>query len=265
MMVLRALAALLLLTSAALGQNLSGTGSPVLRSYIAGYTLSNDSGTPNSVLDIAAGQAADSANTIYITLGAFTKSTAGTWVAGSAANGMGASLTVGNSTWYHVCAIINAGAADVYFDTDAACTTNAPASTTARRRIGSFLTDGSAHIVAFKQDGESFYWGAQVLDLNAVNINNTTSLNALSVPLGVKTRPMIRVGVSAATVVISSPDEPDSAPVVAGVNEDVNTNLSTGANDRYSNTSSQLRFHTNANTNVSVNTRGWIDDRGKFN
>jgi hypothetical protein len=40
--------------------NLGGVS--VLRSYIAGLTLSNDGGTPSSVLDIAAGQAADSGN-----------------------------------------------------------------------------------------------------------------------------------------------------------------------------------------------------------
>ena len=45
-------------------QNLDGTGAysvpaGAIRSYIAGLALSNDGITPNSVLDIAAGQAAD--------------------------------------------------------------------------------------------------------------------------------------------------------------------------------------------------------------
>ncbi len=32
--------------------------------------------------------------------------------------------------------------------------------TRSSRRIGSFLTDGSAHILGFVQDGDVFYWGA---------------------------------------------------------------------------------------------------------
>src|SRR3981081_2072606 len=60
--------------------NLGGVS--VLRSYIAGITLSNDGGTPSSVLDVAAGHAADSGNAVMISIGAFTKSTAGAWTSG---------------------------------------------------------------------------------------------------------------------------------------------------------------------------------------
>jgi hypothetical protein len=35
--------------------------------------------------------------------------------------------------------------------------------------------------------------------------------------------------------------------------------------DRYTNTSQQLRWHTSSNVTITAITRGWIDDRGKFN
>src|SRR5205823_4026141 len=63
-----------------------GGSGTVVRGAIAGLTLSNDGTTPNSVLDIAAGQAADSTAAVYMTLAAFTKSTGGAWTSGTGNN-----------------------------------------------------------------------------------------------------------------------------------------------------------------------------------
>src|SRR6266851_5243904 len=105
---------------------------PFLRSYLAGLIVSNDVGTPNTVLDISAGICADSTNQTYIKLGAFTN-------------------------------------------------------TTAFRRIGSFLTDGSAHILTFFQVGDWFFWKASVLDQNAQALGTVaTSYTLASVPPGVQ-------------------------------------------------------------------------------
>ena len=93
----------------------------VLNNYLGGFVLSNDIATPNSVLDVAAGMAADSTNATYIPLGAFSKSTAGAWVAGAGNHGMGNGLTVAVSTWYNVCLANNGGTSDVWFDTSATC------------------------------------------------------------------------------------------------------------------------------------------------
>lgn len=168
---------------------------PQFRSYLAGLQLSNDATTPNSVLDISAGVCRDSTNAATITLGAFTKSTAGTWVAGSGNNAMGAGLTIAASTWYHVFAIINAGAADVYFDTSVTAA-NAPASTTAHRRIGSFLTDGSAHIVAFTQNGDEFLWKQEFQNTSAVNTTTVSAATTVSTPLGVETIAKLHIGLA---------------------------------------------------------------------
>jgi len=82
-------------------------------SALGGLTTSRASAT---TLTVAAGKCNDSTNTsgstIYLPSG-MTKSTAGAWASGNNSNGMGNGLTIANSTWYHVFAIINAGVAYV--------------------------------------------------------------------------------------------------------------------------------------------------------
>jgi hypothetical protein len=160
-------------------------GAPVVRSYLAGLTLSNDGTSPNTVLDIAAGQAADSTNAAMIALGAFTKSTGGAWASGSGANGMGNGLTIADNTWYHVCLANNAGTPDIWFDTSPTCA-NEPAgiTDTKYRRIGSFLTNGSANIKAFSQNGDEFLWATPTFDMNAVATATSAAAVTLTVPTG---------------------------------------------------------------------------------
>jgi hypothetical protein len=246
----------------------SSGGASVLRSYIAGCILSNDSGTPTTKLDISACQATDSTNAVYISPSAFTKSISGAWTSGSGNNGMGNGLTASAATWYHVFAIINAGSADIYFDTSAAAA-NAPASTTAFRRIGSIMTDGSVHILAFFQDEETFYWGTQLLDVNTSALGVTASLYVLTVPPGVKVRPLIRAAENGARqIILTSPDETDVAPGVYGnVPEfDLDTSNVSATPVLYTDTLGRVRARANsASSNFSIVTRGWIDSRGRFN
>ncbi len=163
--------------------NLTDGGAPgtIPRSYLAGYTLSNDGTTPNTVLDVGAGMATDSTNTVLITTSnTFFGSTGGSWVAGAGSsatpvNKMGVGLTIAASTWYYVFAIINGGSADVYFDTSVTAA-NAPAGTTAFRCIGAFQTDSSAHILPFIQSGRRFSF-AQVQVLTNGTSGTAASVN----------------------------------------------------------------------------------------
>ena len=176
-----------LITAAANGAG----GAPVIANYITGFTLSNDGTTPNTILDVAVGNAADSTNASMITGSAFKKTTGGTWVAGTGNAGMGTGLTVAASTWYHVFAIINSGSFDVYFDTSASAA-NKPAGTTAFRYIGSFKTNGSSNILTFVQTGNYFYWQVPPLDLN-FGAATTATLVTLSVPPGFNTLPLVQL------------------------------------------------------------------------
>lgn len=239
--------------------------------YIGGLTLSNDGVAPNTVIDIAAGVAVDSTNSVFIKIGAFTKYTAGSWMSGSGANGMGTGLTIANATWYHVFAIINAGSSDIYFDTSVTGA-NAPAGTTAFRRIGAFVTDSSAHILAFSQNGDEFLLAVPAA-IATTTLGATPTLFAMAVPLGLKINALIRAfSTNAATntvVLLSSPDETSGAAnsPVGNISLASNgTGSSTAAffNIR-TNASQQIRaVSSNANQTLDIASYGWIDTRGRF-
>ena len=263
------------------GSLLTGIGAALVpRNYIAGYTLSNDAGSPNTVLDIAAGSAADSTNTQNINLGsAYTKSTAGLWAAGTGANGMGVGLTIANSTWYHVFAIINAGNPDVYFDTSVTAA-NKPVGTTYFRRLGSFLTDGSSHILAFVQDGSLFQWSTVTQDFSTSAPGTSAVTRALNVPLGVSVQAILRASLqntdvgSACFLLFSDLATSDVAPTAAmadyGNAQNAAGALATegGRIQIRTNTSQQVRYrvsYSSGNVAVTGNTVGWIDSRGTNN
>jgi hypothetical protein len=185
----------------------------------------------------------------------------------SGGNGMGSGLTVAISTWYHVFAIIKSGAADVYFDTSVTAA-NAPSGTTAFRRIGSFKTDASAHIVAFSQFGDEFLWSTMFADINSLSVTSTSALSSISVPPGAKVMACIRANFTSssasatAACTISSPDESDqSSQSLWAINSSVSVDATL---DVRANTTSQIRVRGSATAGIlNVLTYGWIDRRGR--
>lgn len=236
-------------------------GSSIINGYINGFTLSNDGTTPNSVLDLTAGYAADSTNANMITGTTFTKSTAGTWSAGSGSNGMGSGLTIASLTWYHVFAIINGGSYDVFFDTSPTAA-NKPASTTAFRYIGSFRTNSSSQIIAFTQYGQKFKWSAGPVDLTISSGTPTTeTLVVLSVPSGFVTYPIIQCTITAATAGNALFIFPGSSTALDGYFSGLSTTLVTGGQvQTTTNTSSQISYHASSATDtVTILTTGYIN------
>ncbi len=250
----------------------TAAASAPLRGYLGGMITSRSSAT---VLGVTAGTATDSTGTVMITLGAFTKSTAGSWAAGTGGNGMGAGLTIAVSTWYHVYAIINGGAADVYFDTSAAAA-NKPTGTTAFRRIGSFKTDGSAQIVAFVQNGDEFLWATTVRDVASAVPLTTAVLATLSVPTGVQTTALYRAAygdsAGASGVLFTSLSETDQAVSLTGPGASLEspqasgTFAAAGQFQTRANTSAQIRYRASVTTTnvLNIATYGWLDTRGRF-
>lgn len=237
--------------------------SAVLSHFITGFGLSNDAGTPNSILDVAAGRATDSLDAVIITGAAITKKTSGSWAAGTNANGMGTGLTIANSTWYHVFAILNAGSFDVYFDTSITAA-NAPPGTTAYRRIGSFKTDGSAHIKVFKQVGKLIYWSSVISDLSGSGAVSFPTNGTVSAPPGLSTFPILGLDISysgaiGGSLIVGSPltnagVRIAAAPQVTGVT------TSTYADWVPTNTSSQITYgNTSSGATYLISTFGWID------
>jgi hypothetical protein len=244
---------------------------PIPRGYIDGCITSASSTT---VLQVTGCYAVDSTNAVVMNQTAtFTKSTAGSWTAGSGNNGMGVGLTITTATWYHVFEILNGGLIDYYFDTSVSAA-NAPAGTTAFRRIGSFKTDGSSHIISYTQSTDAFIWGTVVSEQNTTVPSSATLIVLGGVPTGVSVQARIRGLASFSggngSVLIQSPFETSTTPQAPSGNAD--SGGLTGAFTDFNilvvtNTSAQVRWsaQSSATTTGILITFGWIDPRGRNN
>jgi hypothetical protein len=242
-----------------------------LRGWIGGLTMSNDGTSPNTVIDISAGGAnSDDASTL-MSLAAFTKNANAAWAVGTSNGCLDSGSSLANNTWYHlfVVARTDTGVVDELCSTSAT-TPTLPTNYTKKRRIGSFRTDGSAHILAFKQLGDEFLWSTTAQDVTSATVGSTASLLTLTVPGGVKVRARFHAysTTSAANVatVFTSPDESDQATsnYVFSLNTQVANQALVGDFNVRTNTSSQIRARSVSNATVYIGTYGWFDDRGKF-
>jgi hypothetical protein len=243
---------------------------PLPRSYLGGCQLSNDGSSPTTVLDFAGGVCRDTANATNIVISPMTKSIAGTWAAGSGSHGMGSGLTATANAWYHVFAIIKSGSADIYFDTSISAA-NAPSGTTATRRIGSILLDGSANIVAFSQNGDEFLLVTPIVNENAATPPSSATLVAISVPPNVKVNALLSSTLTFATagnaIAFYSPDQTGFSLGLAGSEslrvENSGEQMAGQFNVR-TNTSQEINVKAlDGNGTYYLTTQGYIDRRGR--
>lgn len=163
----------------------SDTGFPP--NYLTGLTLANNSGTPNTYVDIGVGSARDSADAYDMTLAAGVSKiiqASGSWAAGSNNNGLFSGARA-SSTWYNVFLIRKDadGTIDAGFDTSFTAA-NRPAGYTNYRRVGAVLTDGSGNIRRFFQFGRTFIWSTPSIDVSQT-VDNSVAVNVtLAVPPG---------------------------------------------------------------------------------
>lgn len=239
---------------------------PYMRGWLSGMTLANDA-VVNTTLDVSPGTCIDSTNLVMINLStAFAKTTSGAWVAGSGNAGMGAGLTIAPSTWYHVFAIINNGVPDVYFDTTATGIL-IPSGTTSFRRIGSFKTDSSSHILQFTQFGDNFVWTTAVQDVATSALGTSIGTFTLaSIPPGVIVTVRIRANMANAApgvqVLLYSPFQ--IVALGATMNNPVASVAGFATVDILAGTSQNIKAVSSANsTACNIWTYGWIDNRGK--
>jgi len=253
-------------------------GGSVLRSYLAGLTLSTAGSS--ATMSIAAGVATDSTNAASMSLAAFSKTT-GTWALGAAAGGLDTG-TIANSSWYHFFLIqrTDTGVVDVLISLSATAPTM-PTSYTLFRRIGAGRTNGSAQWTSFVQLGDEFLWAVTVLDVSATGPGNTAVLRTLTVPTGVQVISLARWSFYSpqtgtdVLMIVTSPDETDQAPSstatplanmaqVGGDAGRANT-LSSVVGIR-TNTSGQVRSRAGNSAGSDVlsgATYGWVDTRGR--
>ena len=251
------------------------------RGYLSGFTLSRASATTFGVA-VGACRNEDSGTPYDMELtSAFTKSLSA-WAVGTGNGGLDTGA-VGNDTWYHVHLIRKDSDAsvDVLYSTSVAAPTM-PSGYTARRRIGSFLTDGSAEIVDFDNVGDEFLWDSAVVDINAQNPGTDAVTATLTVPTGVVVWAIVSVGVhvgsGSPTANVSSLAISDQA-AQAGSTASLSGFSAAGGETTVAgwdfagyggpirtNTSGQIRYRLSASTTndrMGIITRGWIDARGK--
>ncbi len=239
--------------------------------FLSGLGLSNEIGMPLSVLDIAAGSAADSANATKIMLAsAMTKSVASSWVAGTGNGCMGVGITFAPDTAYHVYLATIGGNTDVFLDY-AFPPTHAPGVTTASRRIGTIFGDGAGHIRPFSQNGDEMLFITPVTISAALPVLSASRvLQALSVGVGVKVNALVRfeaTNPSAAWAIsINSPEETDAAVTVPTVQGALGESVSGLLNVR-TDTSRQISLRatagSGATTTIAITHLGYIDIRGR--
>jgi hypothetical protein len=242
----------------------SVVGGVVLRSYLAGLGMANTTTSPNTKIDIAAGVCADSGNVAMLSV------SAGTIDCGTVgANGLDAG-SLASTTWYHVFAIGTAGGTTALL-ASTLTSPSMPSGYTLKRRIGSFKTDGSAHIIPFSQNGDEFLWVTPVSVVNDTGVAFPTSLTNLTmvVPTGVVVNAIFsgRFGATAAlAIAFSSPVQTGTATAQANVT----------AHDRGGTIYAAVRTDTagriqwladSAGTSPAriIYTHGWIDRRGRDN
>ncbi len=264
-------------TTDALGNAIPGysgvvSGTPPSGTAITGYTLSNNIAQPQVSLDIAAGSTLDGNQSAIITQPAgLTKTILGAWSVGNGAPGMGNTVVRTPSTWYHVFAIINAGTADVYFD-NSVIAANAPSSTSAHRRIGSFKLDASGNILKFAQYGNRFDWATPILEITGLPLTTAAvTKNLIGVPPGVTVAAMFSGAISDSTtpqslIYFSSLAQTDLVPAgpvaITGITGPTSGGTTAFSASVMTNTLAQIRYRlTSATTAVNMIMNGWTDQR----
>lgn len=256
------------------GTLLSSTSPQVIRSYLAGCTLSTAGSS--ATMSIAACSAADSTNAAMLTLAAFSKTTSA-WTLGSAGGAMDTGV-VANSTWYHWFVIqrTDTGVVDVLFSLSATAPTM-PTNYTLFRRIGSGKTNGSAQWVSFIQDGDLFQWLTPVLDIDASSSGTSAVTRTLaSIPTSVNVRAFLNVAIfggagSQGLVYLSDLAAADLAPAsnaapLVSLGAGIVAVATYGQQVVRTNTSAQIRSREGATDSVlRIATLGWTDRRGKDN
>lgn len=251
----------------------SGSGGALLN-YVSGLITSNDTDASHDI-NVTAGICRDSSDTIDITLAAeITKQIDASWATGDDAGGLSSSLTVANTTWYHIFAVLIGGSADVLFDTSITCANGVTDhSVTAYRRIGSVLTDGSANIIKYFQHGDHFIWDVPTLELSGAGSTTRVTLT-LTTPLGVVCKSIFSCHGQQArggdfVVLFLSPEQTDQAPSSSAAPG--NTIYSGGAANSHAGGQAEILTDTNSaityrcfgTQSMWVYCSGWKDFRGK--
>jgi hypothetical protein len=240
------------------------------RSYLAGLTLSTAGSS--ATFGVAVGDCLDSTNVGHLTLtSAYTKTTSA-WSLGSAGGALDTGA-IANSTWYHVHLIkrVDTSVTDVLVSLSATAPT-LPTNYTLFRRIGSLLTDSSAHWQGFTQTGDLFLWTTPATDVLATTVGTSAFAPTLSVPPVVRPEAIFNYNWanSGNAVTYLYFNATSQTSVAADQNHSqvvYNSNLQNTVSGQLrlqANTASQIRVISSvASSTLFITTEGYIDRRGR--
>lgn len=238
-----------------------------LSGYLFGLTLANDTTTPATVLDIAAGEAASSnaGPTILSLASAFTKKINTAWASGT---GNGALAT--GSAFGVVLHIYIIGGPTVTTDilaSNAATNPVLPTGYTLFRRIGSVIINSGTTILAFLQTNDDFYLVNPASDFSGSQ--SSATLTSITVPSGIRVLGYFSISSSSTT-------NNSVITIADGTNSNISVGVAQGTGgasggsgsapaQQYTNTSAQIYVQTGGSGPTgAVVTLGWRDTRGRM-
>ncbi|MGO7157034.1 hypothetical protein [Rhizobium leguminosarum] len=244
--------------------------STAVGSFIDGLLLSNNSGSPTTHVDFAAGTAR-SGSSFVSSVSTMTKRLNGTWAVGTGNGGLDTG-SVAASTSYFAYAIRKDSdlSFDVVLSTSATIggvNTTLLTGYTIVKQIGVVITDASSLIrpfVMYPRDEYTFV--TPVVDAASVSISTTSNLLALTVPNGVKAKAKLRFFyTSGATTASALLSDPAQGVLVAGLGGDggnvgsiqVASSYAVGSGEIWTNTAKQIRRVAGASGNCWVWTDGF--------
>lgn len=224
-----------------------------------------------SVVDIAAGRCADDTNAVLLISTGTLSVDFGT----TGANGLDTG-SLANNTWYHVFVMGHTDGTIAGFGSTSLSPT-LPTGYTWKRRVGSVKTNGSAQIIHWTQRGDHFLWTTEVTDRSSTTLSSSWALVTLTVPLGVRTRPLLSgflTQANAGVVYIELSDgDQASTPtsrLYAGASFFASDGCYWNTDQLFTDTSSRIYHRTYVGSSTptlstnSIRTRGWVDTRGKL-
>lgn len=242
-------------------------GSP-LRGYLGGCNLSRNAGTPNTKIDMTAGQATDDTNVSLMTSGATVTIDTGT----VGANGLDAGV-LALSTLYHAFLIGKLDGTTAGLLSTSFSSPTMPTGYVFKRRVGSVRTNASTQFLDFLQNGDRFRLVTPILDGNAVALTTTYADLPLSAPPSTIAFGKVSVPAGSANIVIQIRPKgaSDGTPTISGTPLSFGINV-TGVTNGMAmpwmeqlDAASKLQWASSSNVSGSLTTEGWYDYRGRFN
>lgn len=238
-----------------------------------GCNIENDTTDAEHDIKITAGKKISQDNTVVLQLDNFLiKQADASFVAGNNQGGLSSSLSLANSTWYHVFLVKIGSTVDVLFDTDFDCVNGiTDHGVTAYRHIGDFLTDSSANILGFTKIGRRVIWKTLSVDTTIAAVSGSGTLGAIKVPPNQNVKAQLTAQSETAGnqkgISLTSPLSDDIAAVWSTGGAIVNMGGSnntgsfigvSGYSEVITDTSKQIRARTSSGSfTVYITTHGW--------